>query len=77
MSPGTSTGSNNRKRSGIALAGTIGGYVVLCILVGLVGGLLLDKLLHTAPAFLIVGVLLGFGVSFYLTYRLAMGELTD
>jgi F0F1-type ATP synthase assembly protein I len=59
------------------LAGTIGGYVALCILVGLVGGLLLDKLLHTGPAFLITGVMAGFIVSFFLTYKLAMGELAE
>ena len=77
MSPRSSTESNSRSRSGIALAGTIGGYVALSILVGLVGGLLLDKLLRTGPFFLIVGVLLGFIVSFFLTYKLAMGELAD
>jgi F0F1-type ATP synthase assembly protein I len=59
------------------LAGTIGGYVALSILVGLGVGLLLDKFLHTAPTFLIVGVLIGFLVSFFLTYKLAMGELAD
>jgi F0F1-type ATP synthase assembly protein I len=45
--------------------------------VGLIGGLLLDKVLHTGPTFLIIGVLLGFIVSFFLTYKLAMGELAD
>lgn len=77
MSPRSSTELNRRSRSGIALASTIGGYVALSILVGLGGGVLLDKLLHTGPAFLITGVLIGFIVSFYLTYRLAMGELAD
>ena len=77
MSPRSSTESGGGHRSGLALAGTIGGYVALCILVGLVGGLLLDKVLHTGPVFLIVGVLLGFIASFFLTYRLAMGELGD
>jgi F0F1-type ATP synthase assembly protein I len=59
------------------LVGTIGGYVALCILVGLAVGYLLDRLLHTAPLFLIAGVVLGFIVSFYLVYRLAMAELLD
>ena len=40
----------------------------------LVGFLLL---LVAGPFFLIVGVLLGFIVSFFLTYKLAMGELAD
>jgi F0F1-type ATP synthase assembly protein I len=61
----------------LALAGTIGGYVALSILVGLGLGLLLDRLLHTTPLFLIVGVLLGFATSFYLTYRIATGELGE
>lgn len=61
----------------MALAGTIGGYVALSILVGLGAGYVLDRLLHTAPLFLIVGVLLGFLTSFYLTYRIATGELGE
>ena len=77
MSPRSSTESERRHRSGLALAGTIGGYVALCILAGLALGFLLDKVLHTGPTFLIVGVLVGFVASFYLTYRLAMGELGD
>lgn len=77
MSPRSSRDASRSRRSGIALAGTIGGYVALSILVGLIGGLLLDKVLHTGPTFLIVGVLLGFIVSFFLTYKLAMGELAD
>lgn len=66
-----------RRKSGMALAGTIGGYVALSILVGLGAGYVLDRLLHTAPLFLIVGVLLGFLTSFYLTYRIATGELGE
>jgi F0F1-type ATP synthase assembly protein I len=61
----------------MALAGTIGGYVALSILLGLGVGYVLDRLLHTAPLFLIVGVLLGFLTSFYLTYRIATGELGE
>jgi F0F1-type ATP synthase assembly protein I len=53
----------------------MGGYVVVCILVGLGAGLLLDHLLKTGPVFLIAGVVIGFVLSFYLMYRLAMGEL--
>lgn len=75
LSPRTST--EKGRRSGVALAGAIGGYAALCILAGLVVGFLLDRLLHTAPWFLIGGVVVGFIVSFYLTYRLAMGELGD
>jgi F0F1-type ATP synthase assembly protein I len=56
------------------LAGTIGGYVALCILLGLGIGFILDRILGTAPLFLIAGVVVGFIASFYLVYRLATGE---
>jgi F0F1-type ATP synthase assembly protein I len=59
------------------LAGTIGGYVALCILIGLALGIVLDRVLHTAPLFLIAGVVLGFITSFYLIYKLAMGALEE
>ena len=75
MTPRSQASPKGRRRGGIALVGTIGGYVALCILVGLGIGWLLDRLLGTAPLFLIAGVVVGFGLSFYLVYRLAMGEL--
>ncbi|HZU13218.1 MAG TPA: AtpZ/AtpI family protein [Chloroflexota bacterium] len=77
MSPRSPNQPGRPQRSGLALAGAIGGYVLLCIVLGLGLGLLLDKVLRTGPIFLIVGVLAGFGASFYLTYRLAMGELGE
>jgi F0F1-type ATP synthase assembly protein I len=72
-----STEAPRRRRSGAALAGTIGGYVALCILAGLGVGLAIDRILHTAPVFLIGGVVIGFVFSFYLIYKLAMGELGE
>lgn len=77
MSARKSAKPPRQKTSGLALAGTIGGYVAFCLLVGLGVGLLLDRFLHTQPLFLIVGVVAGFAASFYLTYRLAMGQLGD
>lgn len=77
MSPDTSSKRDRDRKSGLALAGTIGGYVALCILVGLGIGIVLDRALHTAPLFLIAGVVLGFIVSFWLVYKLAMRELLD
>jgi F0F1-type ATP synthase assembly protein I len=59
------------------LVGIIGGYVALCILAGIVAGLLLDRLLGSSPVLLITGVLVGFVASFYLIYRLAMAELGE
>jgi F0F1-type ATP synthase assembly protein I len=70
-----SSNSGQSGRSGLALAGTIGGYVAICIVAGLLLGLLLDRVLRTGPLFLIAGVVLGFIASFYLTYKLAMREL--
>jgi len=69
--------SGGRPKSGFALAGTIGGYVALCILIGLALGIVLDRVLHSAPLFLIAGVVLGFIASFFLVYKLAMGALEE
>jgi F0F1-type ATP synthase assembly protein I len=76
LSPRDST-SERRPKGGFALAGTIGGYVALCILLGLALGIVLDRVLHTTPLFLIAGVVLGFIASFYLVYKLAMGALEE
>lgn len=73
VSPKMSYSSERRRRGGVALAGIIGGFVALSIGLGLGIGWLLDRVLHTAPLFLICGVLIGFVVSFFLTYKLAMG----
>jgi F0F1-type ATP synthase assembly protein I len=59
------------------LVGIIGGYVALCILIGVAIGVLLDRLLGTSPLFLTIGVVIGFVASFYLTYKLAMSELEE
>jgi F0F1-type ATP synthase assembly protein I len=64
-----------RRGGGVALIGTIGGYVAACILGGLVVGWLADKLVNTSPLFLISGVVAGFVLSFYVTYRVAMREV--
>src|SRR5579859_7192746 len=76
LSPQTST-DREHGRSGLALAGAIGGNVVACLVIGLIVGVVLDRLLHTSPLFLICGVVLGFAASFFLTYRLAMREMGD
>lgn len=77
MSPRTQTSSERRRRGGVALVGIIGSYVALCIAVGLGLGWVLDRVLGTSPLFLIAGVVIGFSFSFYLIYRLAVGELAD
>lgn len=75
MGPRTPPKSERRARGGVSLAATIGGYVALCIAAGFGIGILLDHLLHTGPLFLIAGVIVGFAASFFLTYKLAMGEI--
>ncbi|MGI8826302.1 MAG: AtpZ/AtpI family protein [Chloroflexota bacterium] len=72
MTARTPTQIERRRKGGVALAATIGGYVALCILAGLGAGFLLDRAFHTGPLFLICGVVIGFAVSFFLTYKLAM-----
>jgi len=77
VSPQATPESQRRRRGGVALVGVIGGYVALSILLGLGLGALLDHWLRSTPLFLIVGVLVGFAASFFLIYKLAMGELLD
>jgi F0F1-type ATP synthase assembly protein I len=77
LSPQTSPQPEHRQRSGLALAGAIGGYVTVCILAGLGLGIAVDHVAHTAPLFLISGVVLGFLLSFVLMYKLAMSQLGD
>lgn len=62
--------SNNKKKwLGYAhylnLAFSIGISMVLTILLGVYGGLWLDRRLDTSPLFLLVGVFLGVGGGFY------------
>jgi len=53
----------------LRLAG-IGWYVALCVVIGIVGGLWLDRLAGTLPLFTILGVLLGTVAAFYGVYKL-------
>jgi F0F1-type ATP synthase assembly protein I len=45
------------------------------ILLGVFGGLFLDRALHTAPLFLLVGLALGVGAAIYGVYKLLQEEL--
>ena len=53
------------------MAWSLVGQLVGGVFVGLALGLMADGVLHTAPWGIITGVLLGFGVSVFLAYRLA------
>ncbi len=50
----------------------LGWYIALCIVLGIVGGLWLDKKADTSPLFMLLGTLLGVVVAFYGTYKMVV-----
>ncbi len=48
----------------------LGWYVAICIVVGVVGGLGLDKITGTTPLFTLLGTVLGSIVAFWGLYKL-------
>ena len=48
----------------------MGWYVAFCIVLGIVGGLLLDKKVGTSPLFMLIGTVLGAVVAFYGIYKM-------
>ena len=48
----------------------MGWYVALCIVLGVVGGLGLDKLVGTVPLFMLLGTVLGSVVAFWGLYKM-------
>ena len=50
----------------------IGWYFAICIIIGVVGGLLLDRVAGSAPLFSLLGLLLGLVIAFYGGYRMLM-----
>ena len=55
----------------------IGWFVALCIVGGVIGGLLLDGVLGTGPALLLAGLGLGLAVAAVGMYRMLMAVLDD
>ncbi len=53
----------------------IGWYFALCIILGIVGGLLLDRFLDVKPIFTLVGLFLGLLLAFVGGYLLILEEL--
>ncbi len=53
----------------------IGWYFAVCIVMGVVGGVLLDKVAGTAPLLTLLGLLLGLVAAFYGGYRMLMDVL--
>ena len=66
---------NNRKLfSSMGLVTGLGFSAVGSLLVGILGGLFLDRMVHTTPLFLIVGILLGLAAAALGIYRLVIRE---
>ncbi len=53
----------------------IGWYVAVCIVLGVVGGVFLDRALDTAPWLAMLGLSLGLVSAFYGAYRMLMDVL--
>ncbi len=59
----------NRRLLALRLVG-LGWYVATCVVVGTVGGLVLDKYTGTTPIFTLLGVLFGTFLAFYGLYKM-------
>jgi hypothetical protein len=53
----------------------IGWYFALCIIVGIVGGVLLDRQVEKDHIFTLVGLFLGLGMAFFGGYIMLLEEL--
>jgi F0F1-type ATP synthase assembly protein I len=59
----------NRRLLALRLTG-LGWYVATCIVVGVVGGVLLDQWLGLKPLFTLLGILLGTTAAFYGLFKM-------
>jgi F0F1-type ATP synthase assembly protein I len=50
----------------------LGWYVAACVVIGVLGGLGLDKLLGTLPVFTLIGTVLGSVVAFWGVYKMVL-----
>ncbi len=48
----------------------LGWYVAICIVLGVVGGVFLDKLAGTEPLFILLGIILGSVVAFWGLFKM-------
>lgn len=53
----------------------MGWYVGACIVLGVLGGLWLDKQFDTKPILVIVGLILGVVIAFYGVYRMILPNI--
>jgi len=66
----------NKMPPAVSLLG-IGWYFAVCIVGGIVGGLLLDGWLDTKPLFTILGLFLGLAVAFYGGFKAVMRVMAE
>ncbi|HXN01126.1 MAG TPA: AtpZ/AtpI family protein [Candidatus Dormibacteraeota bacterium] len=66
--------SNRKLFSSMGLVTGLGFSAVGSLLVGILGGLFLDRVLHTTPLFLIIGILVGIAAAALGIYRLVIRE---
>ncbi|MBI2870008.1 MAG: AtpZ/AtpI family protein [Chloroflexi bacterium] len=55
----------------------VGFFIGLCIVLGTLGGLWLDKVLGTSPLLVIAGLLVGIFLAFYGVYRMLLPLLNQ
>jgi len=58
----------------IVLYSQLGLSMSLCVALGIIGGIFLDRRFNTSPLFLFTGCILGAGASFKALYDLAVGK---
>ena len=63
-----------RWQAALRLVG-VGWYIGICIVLGVLGGLWLDKKLNTEPILVIVGLILGIVIAFYGVYRMILPNI--
>ena len=66
----------NRRLLALRLFG-LGWYVAMCIVIGAVGGIWLDRLSGLTPLFTLLGVLLGTVAAFYGLYKMVRPLLNN
>jgi ATP synthase protein I len=55
----------------------IGFYIAFCIVLGILGGLWLDRRFHTEPIFLLIGLVLGLVAAFWGLYQMLLPMINE
>lgn len=59
----------------LAMASQLGFTIATALIISIVGGMYLDRWLHTSPLFLLAGVFVGLAAAGVLFYQLATGKM--